>query len=459
MDYKRVITKARFVTKNTGALLNRETANKIVTVGRRADELSTGLGYFGKIVEQSAGASVLDYGVWCDLCYPHVIGIFGTRGSGKSFDIGVLVEDVGGIGEVTTGTVPSATSIVFDVQNQFWTLGLAPDPNLHEDLDQIVSLKHWALEPSTLQLRNWTPAGCRSILPTSRTFRISPSNLTGDDWLAMLEVDRYSPIGQALLTLIGEVECHELTDLVEAIPSCSALASFQQSTVDALLWRLQALANTELVGEPGVAVDDFLKAKEVNVMLLRDLPDALRALCVGVLVRLLVTRMSAYHQSCRVARRLQKQIPTGDLPDRLWLFIDEAHTVVPRERRTAASDPVIDAVKRGRDAGVSAVFATQQPSAVDTRLMSQVDITVTHALGFESDLQAAVARMPTRANIEYSRRGFVMPSLGDTIRCLGPGEAILADAANGRIFALQTRPRVTAHGGNTPQPKAENDSH
>ena len=450
MDYKRVITNARFVTKDTGVLLNRGPGSRTVTVGRRADEISAGLGYFGKVVEQSAGTSVLDYGVWCDLCYPHVIGVFGTRGSGKSFDIGVLVEDVGGADGVITGTAPSAASVVFDIQNQFWTLGLAPDPHLPEDLDQIAALERWALVPSALQLKNWTPSGCHPVLPTSQTFRISPSQLNGEDWLALLEVDRYSPIGQALLTLIEETENLEPAHLVASIPRCKGLAAFQQTTIDALLWRLQALVATTLVGEPGVTVEDFLQTETVNVVLLRDLPDSLRALCVGVLVRLLVARMSGYHQALRVARRLHDRVPTRTLPDRLWVFVDEAHTVVPRERRTAASDPLVDAVKRGRDAGVSAVFATQQPSAVDTRLMSQVDITVTHALGFESDLQAALARMPTRNNVEYARRGFTMPSLGDTIRCLGPGEAILADSTNGRVFALQVRPRVTAHGGNTP---------
>ena len=455
MEYKRVITAARFTTKDTGALLNRETGGRVVTVGCRPDELSAGLGYFGKVVEQSAGTSVLDYGVWCDLCYPHVIGIFGTRGSGKSFDIGVLAEDIGGAEGVTTGEVPSASSVIFDVQNQFWTLGLTPDPCLSEDLDQIGSLKRWALVPSALQLRIWTPAGCRPFLEASQTFRISPSQLTGDDWLALLEVDRYSPIGQALITLIKESKNHEPVSLVASIPVCPALAAFQQSTVDALLWRLQALAETDLVGNPGVTVDDFLHAETVNIVLLRELPDSLRALCVGVLTRLLVARMSGYHQARRVARRLHEDLPTEDLPDRLWLFIDEAHTVVPREARTAASNPVVDAVKRGRDVGVSAAFATQQPSAVDSRLMSQVDMTVTHALGFESDLQAAVARMPTRTNIEYARSGFTMPSLVDTIRCLGPGEAILADSTNGRVFILQIRPRVTAHGGNTPPSEKE----
>lgn len=124
--------------------------------------------------------------------------------------------------------------------------------------------------------------------------------------------------------------------------------------------------------------------------------------------------------------------------------------IAPREGKTAATDPIVDYVKRGRDAGLSLVFATQQPSAVDNKLMSQVDMTLTHALGFEADLQAAIARMPTRASVSYERSGFKLPSMADAIRSLDPGEAVVADAANGRVFIVKIRPRLSAHGGNTP---------
>ena len=68
----------------------------------------------------------------------------------------------------------------------------------------------------------------------------------------------------------------------------------------------------------------------------------------------------------------------------------------------------------------------------------------------ESDLQAAIARMPTRTSVSYERSGFRLPSLMDVIRTLEPGEAVIADSANGRIFVVKIRPRVTAHGGTTP---------
>ena len=42
-------------------------------------------------------------------------------------------------------------------------------------------------------------------------------------------------------------------------------------------------------------------------------------------------------------------------------------------------------------------------------------------------------------------------------RSLEPGEAIIADGANGRVFIAKIRPRLSAHGGNTPAIGEEGD--
>ena len=101
--------------------------------------------------------------------------------------------------------------------------------------------------------------------------------------------------------------------------------------------------------------------------------------------------------------------------------------------------------------GLSLIFATQQPSAVDTRLMSQVDLTLTHTLGFEVDIAAALQRMPTRTNVSYRIAGIELPSLSDAVRTLDAGDCIVADTSSRRVFAMRVRPRLTAHGGNIPQ--------
>lgn len=447
---KKVLSTVTFRTAESSVFLNTDNKERGVSVGARSDE-NTIRGFIGKVAEQSGGSSLLDYGVWCDLSFPHVIGIFGTRGTGKSFDLGVMVECVAGIPQVVEGKPPRAASVIFDVQNQFWTLGLPPSEALPEDSGHIAWLQEWGLSPASVSdVRLWRPSGCDSSLPNTLEFRISPEQLQGDDWLALLELDRYSPMGQALLALLDETGNLEPNALYAASATSPALGAFQPGTVDGLRWRLQALANADLVGLPGLDVAELLVAGQVSVILLRDLAEALRSLTVGVLVRLLAARMGAFHQARRVARRYGRETPAGELPERLWVVLDEAHVIVPREGSTAATGPVVDYVKRGRDAGLSMVFATQQPGAVDTRLLSQVDLTLTHALAFDSDLQAAIARMPTRSSVAYDRGGFVLPSLADTIRSLGPGEAILADSANGRVFLTRIRPRLSAHGGNTP---------
>ena len=163
--------------------------------------------------------------------------------------------------------------------------------------------------------------------------------------------------------------------------------------------------------------------------------------------------MGRVQQARKVARR-EKGIRVEsdvELTGRLWTVLDEAHILVPSDGVTAATGPLIDYVKRGRDAGLSLLFATQQPSAVDSKLMSQVDITLTHMLGFEADLTAAIGRMPTRSSIDYEVDNERAGTIGDVIRSLAPGEAILADSASPRAFIVKVRPRRTAHGGETPE--------
>jgi len=448
---KKVITSGKLQTSESAVFLNTDSRNRSVLIGARKGEALSFTGLIGKVCEQTAGTSILDYSVWLDLVFPHVIGVFGMRGSGKTFDLGVLIECIVGCQEVVFGTPLSSSVIIFDLQNQFWTLGLEPNPDLPEDLHHLGILQSWGLCPNSLaQFEMWLPDGCSTPLLNVQQFRLAPDHLTEDDWLTLLELERYSPMGQALLALLSEsADKNPAALAARALPSRS-LTSFQQGTIDGLRWRLEALSGSRLVGRPGITEDDFLIPGKTSIILLRDLPDSLQALTVGVLSRLVAKRMGSFHQTQRIARRYGDTADRGRMPDRLWIILDEAHVVVPGNAITPATAPVVEYVKRGRDSGLSMVFATQQPSAVNTRLMSQVDITFTHALGFESDLQAAIARMPTRNSLSYKLGALGLSSMGDVIRSLDPGEAAVADSANGRAFLMRVRPRLSAHGGSTP---------
>ena len=341
--------------------------------------------------------------------------------------------------------------LILDVQNQFWTLGLQPDLGLPEDVGHLSDLETWGLGASRVQkVRTWSPAGSALEGASFSEFRLGPEQLSEDDWLTTLGLERFSPMGQALLRLLehrpnslpAELEAHAVKGQV--------LHSFQESTIEALRWRLAGLAKAEFIGSPGLSVDDLCAKGTVSVLLLRDLSDGLRQLVAAVISRLISNRFGQFQQEVRLARRFNRTPPSEDLPRRVWLIVDEAHMLVPSGSRTAATEPIIDYVKRGRDAGLSLIFATQQPSAVDSRLMSQVDLTLTHTLGFEVDITAAIQRMPTRTSFSYQQAGLDLPSLGDAIRTLDPGDCIVADGSSGRAFVMRVRPRLTAHGGNHP---------
>ena len=449
---KRVLTRAKLRTKATSSQLNVDAETRAITIGRRPDSSAAAFGLVGKANEHSGGSSVLDHSVWLDVEYPHVIGVFGSRGSGKSFDLGVAVECISGVREIVEGDPAESAVLILDVQNQFWTLRFEPDLDLPEDSRHLVDLRKWGLTPCAVpNVKVWSPAGSMVSEIDSLKFRLAPNQLSHEDWLTTLGLERFSPMGQALLELLEQNPNSLPAELRDLAQRGTVSRNFQHSTIEGLCWRLAGIAQTDLVGRPGLSVEDLCAKGTVSVLLLRELPDSMRQLVTGVLSRLISDKFGKFQQEVRFSRRSHRAMPIENLPKRVWLIVDEAHVLVPSGAHTAASEPIIDYVKRGRDAGLSLIFATQQPSAVNSRLMSQVDITFTHKLGFENDISAAIQRMPTRTSVTYQHAGFELPSLGEAIRTLEPGECIVADSASGRVFAMRVRPRVTAHGGNHPE--------
>lgn len=450
MTYKKVFTSSRYHTKSQNSFTI-DSRSKRVLVGSRDDNPQCSA-YLGKIAEQGKVANVLDYEVHCDVSFPHVVGIFGSRGSGKSFDLGVLLEGV----FLRQGKDASVTDagIVFDIQDQFWTLAYEPKSAIPADAAQIDDLKTWGLSPASLEdVRVLIPLGSDTPVPGAVSFSLAPNQLSAADWLAILELERFSPMGQALLSLLRAEGAKTPDEMVQLFDTTQSLQSFQQGTVDGLRWRLESLATTRVIAAEGIGIDELLRPGSLSVVLMRNLSDSVRGLIVGVIARLVADRMGRVQQQRKIAMRTGADTPLdgAELASRLWMVLDEAHVLVPSDGTTAATAPLIDYVKRGRDAGLSLIFATQQPSAVNTKLMSQVDLTITHTLGFETDLSAAVARMPTRKNLEYDVDNQKVGSLADVIRSLEPGQAVIADTSSGRAFIAKIRPRVSAHGGATPQ--------
>ena len=432
----------------------------------------------GKCFEHTKTHDKFNANVWLDIAFPHVIFLSGTRGSGKSFDIGVIVEGLAlpPSSGICTEHSPVA-ALVFDLQNQFWTLSRMPDASLPEDADQINLLKEWGLSPASVStVTLLIPPGDTKLIGNEEELTLAASDLTADDLCSFWNTDIYSPQGHLVSTILEKVAAlgyesvhtratgettkqqiapkpqYEIDDLLLCLRTDQEVQSnIAPQVVDAIDWRLHSLQRSNLFRSQGIPVRRLLGPGRVAVLLLRSLDDATKGLVTGLLLRKIYAVMGEYHTRRKVYRRLQKNLPEADLlPERVWCIVDEAHVICPAGNESSATRSMIEYVKQGRDAGLSLVLATQQPSAIDTRVLSQVDLTLVHRLTFDGDISAALARIPA-----YLPNNFTLGSTQKDprmmVRLLETGEAIVGDSQADRTFVGIVRPRLTAHGGAEPK--------
>ncbi|WP_123105622.1 ATP-binding protein [Acidithiobacillus sulfuriphilus] len=451
-----VIDKSPYTVEDPLVKIQYVSKGQNVVFGRALkDEDYSNLLYVGKILETTKGRSYLGADAWLDTTFPHVIYITGTRGSGKSFDLGVLVE---GISKLTTPSsiqndVKPITSIIIDTQSQFWTLGYAPRQAIPANKAQLDELKRWNLAPNSLaDTKVYAPPGTTTFLGTEKVLQIRPKDVKAEEWCALLGQEVYSPQGHIITTTLealGDTD-YEITDMLDYIANDANWPTVADSSRNAISYKLDDYRRTNLFSANGLRVKDFLEEGTCNILTLRELRNEDKSLITAVIARSLFDILGRHHNKKKTASFFQKPFESDGTPDRVWLVIDEAHVVAPSDQISPARGALVEYVKRGRDAGLSLVLATQQPSALDDRILSQVNVTFSHRLSFQSDINAAVNRIPTKSIGAMKFSGTNLTDFGDMVRVLDAGQCFLGDQASSRTVLVQIRPRVTAHGGYSP---------
>lgn len=450
-----------------------------IILGQRRNRGDTeALILLGKCIEQARVSNKFDANVWLDIHTPHVIYICGRRGTGKSYDLGILAEGLAldHKSKITTKG-PAVTTIFFDTQNQFWALLGVPEARLPEDKQQLDQLKQWDIHANGIPAAKlFAPPDDPSPHSDAIEFVIDPSDLDLEDWCGLFGLDIYSPQGQVIRNVLRKVsidgydveeaygrsgsrqiqakQAFDLDDLIECLLEDIELCEqSQRQTRDAVLWKLEALRDSRIFQKDGIDVTEILKPGQLSIFLLRELDDATKSLVVSVIAKKVFRIMGRYHTERKTAERSGGPQPEGHgvPPQGVWILIDEAHLICPSDSHTAAKAALIEYVKRGRDAGLSLVLATQQPSAVDSRVVSQVDLLIAHRLVVDADISAALARVPADFPRSVSFGSSQVSDRLALVRALETGEAWVADAETSRSILVAMRPRVSAHGGDEPK--------
>ena len=454
--FGKVLEKSPYAVEDALVKIQHVQRGNNIVFGRtlKGDDVSS-LIYIGKILETTKGRSFLGSDAWLDTTFPHVIYITGTRGSGKSFDLGVLVEGISQLSDPSPiqNEVKPITSIIIDTQSQFWTLGYKPREAIPANKAQLGELKRWNLRPNSLaNARIFAPIGTTKFLNTEATLQLRPRDVRAEEWAALLGQEVYSPQGHILSVTLEAFKDQdfEIGDMVDFIASDANWPNIPDASRGALIYKLDDYRRTNLFSKDGLKVSDLLQEGVCNILSLREIRNEDKSLITAVIARSLFDILGKHHNKKKSASFFQQPFDSDGIPDRVWLVIDEAHVVAPSDQLSPARAALVEYVRRGRDAGLSLVLATQQPSALDDRILSQVNVTFSHRLSFQSDINAAVNRIPTKSVKSMKLSGTSLSDFGDMMRVLDAGQCFLGDQGSSRAVLVQIRPRVSAHGGYSP---------
>lgn len=367
-----------------------------------------------------------------------VMFICGKRGSGKSYTIGVLVEE---IFEKSQG---ETLIVMADPMGIFHTMAQPNDEQTRE-------LVLWGLTEKGFPVRLLVPGdplrryGDAEIVERLQErgvdvlpLRINPANLSPETWCSLFNLSINDLMGIALYRAVSDLQdktgFFSLADLERSV---SRDPRAQDRTKEALLNRLNAASKWGIFLEGNTQQrEDMFTSQAINVVDLSVIdPGAygLRNLVVDIIARHLFAART------KARRREEFGLPSG-FP-RVWLVIDEAHQFVPQSGSSLCKETLVRWVKEGRQPGLGLIAATQQPSAVDSELLSQCDLVLAHKITSVDDVQSL-----NRLSATY-----MAGELRALVRSLGRrGEAILVDDEQEVVSRITIRTRRSRHGGGEP---------
>lgn len=408
----------------------------------------------------------------------HVIALFGKRGSGKSYTLGTLLEGL--------CTKEAASSIaqnprhvsllLFDTLGIFQWMSILLDENAQREVlqQQYAVRRGWSIKPEALDVAIWIPRGTRSpgTPSTHHEFTVNCSDFAAEDWGYLFGLDIYQDrMGQLLndayikVTLEGWHDStrryqprpvYSLDDLISCVESDQELGdAYQSETRRAVLQQLTTYRRNPLFEDQGTTLQDFLKPGRMSVIVMNKMSDELRLIAVSALLRRLIASRIQASEAEKHLKIVEDLTPEekGALENQLakavpptWVCIDEAQNMLPSERRTSATDVIVKYVREGRNYGLSFVVATQQPTAIDPRILAQVDTLIVHKLTVQGDID--YIRKNIKSNLpEEVKYGNSTLDFDQVIRSLDVGQALVSNTETDRAFIMDVRPRVSVHGG------------
>jgi len=367
-----------------------------------------------------------------DVIRPHIFLLSGKRGYGKSYSMGVFIEELKKLPE---NVKRNLCSLVVDTQGIFWTMKSPSEKDAQH-------LAAWGMKPQGFDVFVYVPEG---QVPTFRkgnvdfdaSFSFLPSELTVEDWINVFNIDPNQPLGILLQRTINRIRKisrdYTINDIIAALKTQEGFDTEKINLENRFLaandWGIFGDSNAPEILEPG----------KISILDVSITPQNVRSLLVALILRKVFIERVASRRKEELAEIEMTMAKRTPMP---WIFIDEAHNFLPNKGATAAADILLKIVKEGRQPGMTLVLATQRPEKLHNDALAQCDMIISHRLTAKVDIDALKSIMQTYMIYDIGKYINELPKL--------KGTAIILDDNSERLYKVHIRPRQSWHAGSSP---------
>ena len=407
-----------------------------------------GLAYIGKGYVKMGQYTSLSNKIFMDVIRSHVVLVAGKRGSGKSYTLGVIAEELSNLPKEVSQNI---ASLIFDTMGIYWTMKYANEKDkelLHE----------WGLKPKNLKVKIFIPYGAyddytKRGIPADEKFALDITEMNAEDWILTFGLDIINPVAVLIERTINKLKSKKSFDIEDILNTIEKDEKTDREIKNAASGLFEAADTWGIFSRKGIPPTKITNIVNSGITTVLDLSTYnsvgsfnVRALVISLISRKLFNQRMTARKKEEI-EAVSKGLDYSSYSEKkenplVWLFIDEAHEFLPLEGKTIASDALTQLLREGRQPGISLVLATQQPGQIHKDVMTQSDIVISHRVTSATDLEALNRIMQSYLLESIKQYMDDLPSLN--------GAAIILDDNSERIYPMRVRPRFTWHGGEAP---------
>jgi len=422
-----------------------------IIIGRNQNDKKNfknkGLINIGKGFVKMGTYTSLSNKILMDIARSHVVLVAGKRGSGKSYTLGVLAEE---LSNLEKNTKENIASLIFDTMGIYWTM------KYKNEKDKEL-LKEWDIKSKNLPVKIFVPAGhyekyLENKIPADEKFALDLNEMTAEDWVLTFGLNITNPIAILIEKTLNKLKNknYAISDIIKILETDKKSST---ETKNACISLFEAAETWGIFAEQkkqATKIKDLITPGITSILDLSVYNSVgafnIRALVISLVSRKIFNQRMQQRKTEEV-EAISKGLDYFSSQEKkenplVWIFIDEAHEFLPLNEKTLATDALIQILREGRQPGLSLVLATQQPGQIHRDVMTQSDIVISHRVTSAPDLEA----------LNHIMQSYLLESIRQYMDDLPTlkGSAIILDDNSERIYPMRIRPRFTWHGGEAP---------